>query len=224
MPMRRIVGAVFLSLDGVMQAPGGASEDPTGGFAHGGWMAPVADEMVGAAISEVFAGEYSLLLGRRTYEIFAAYWPYMTGEEAELGQAFTLATKYVMTRGHDPLSWENSVRVPDMDSLAEIKAGDGPDMIVQGSSTIYPALLARGLLDRLTILTFPLVPGGGQRLFGDGTPARTLALIEHRVSPGGTVIATYESAGMVEPGSFEPAGYQPSDRERARRERMRTGW
>lgn len=220
--MRRIIGAAFLSLDGVMQAPGGPTEDWTGGFVHGGWMAPVADEAVGEVIGRVFDRDYDLLLGRRTYDIFAAYWPYMTGEEAAMGQAFTRATKYVLTRGQDPLPWENSERLSGVDALAAVKAGDGPDLIIQGSSTIYPALLEAGLIDRLTTMTFPLILGGGKRLFGDGTPARTLKMVDHLVSSTGVVIATYEPAGAVETGSFQPEGYEPSAREVARQERMKT--
>ena len=217
--MRRIIGGVFQSLDGVMQAPGGPSEDPTGGFTHGGWMFPVSDDAVGAAIGAFFAGPYDLLLGRRTYDIFAAYWPYVEGDGAAMGDAFTAANKYVLTRGNDPLEWENSHRLADVGAVAALKNGDGPDLVVQGSSTLYPALLAAGLLDRLTTLTYPLVLGGGKRLFGPGTSPRTLELVGHVVSPKGTVIAHYEPRGPVETGSF--AEIEPSAREKARQQRMK---
>src|SRR5687767_7317604 len=140
-PMREILGCAFVSLDGVMQAPGGPSEDPTGGFAHGGWLPPFFDEVTGQAMGEFFARDYALLLGRRTYDIFAAYWPYVEGEDAGLGEAFNRANKYVLTRGQAPLEWENSHRVSGMDDLAQVKAGEGPDLLIQGSTTIYPALL-----------------------------------------------------------------------------------
>ncbi len=218
--MRRIVGGVFQSLDGVMQAPGGRTEDTTGGFAHGGWMFPLADETVGEAIGDFFSQPYDLLLGRRTYEIFAAYWPYAEGEGAAMGEAFTAANKYVLTRGEQELSWENSHRLRRIDDVAALKRGDGPDLLIQGSSTIYPALLAAGLLDRLVLYTFPLVLGQGKRLFGEGAPAGALKMSNHIVSPGGAVIATYEPAGPVETGSF---GQTDSAREQERQRRMKEG-
>lgn len=202
--MRKIVGGMFVSLDGVIQAPGGPTEDPTGGFVHGSWMFPVADEQVGAAIGEFFSRPYDLLLGRRTYDIFAAYWPYVDGESTTMGEAFTAANKYVLTRREQPLPWANSHRMRGMDDVAMLKQGDGPDLLIQGSSTIYPALLAAGLLDRLVLYTFPILLGSGKRLFGEGMPSGTLKLVGHQVSPGGTAIATYEPAGSVETGSFGP--------------------
>ncbi|TCQ02958.1 dihydrofolate reductase [Rhizobium sp. PP-F2F-G36] len=214
--MRKIIGGMFLSLDGVVQAPGGPTEDPTGGFAHGGWMFPVADDQVGAAVGEFFSRPYDLLLGRRTYDIFAAYWPYVEGEE--MGKAFTLANKYVLTKGEQPLPWENSHRMRGIDDVAMLKQGDGPDLLIQGSSTIYPALLAAGLLDQLVLYTFPIVLGSGKRLFNDGTSAGTLRLVDHQISSGGTVIATYEPAGAVETGSF---GAIKSAREEERQVKMR---
>ena len=218
--MRKVFGGVFQSLDGVMQAPGGPSEDLTDGFAHGGWMFPVADEQVGAAIGEFFSRPYDLLLGRRTYDIFAAYWPYAGGEGAAMGEAFTAANKYVLTRGAQPLPWENSHRMRGVEEVAALKQGEGPDMLIQGSSGIYPGLLAAGLLDRLVLYTFPLVLGHGKRLFGVGTPPGRLKLIDHKVSPGGTVIATYEPVGPVETGSF---GQIASKREDERQRKMKDG-
>ena len=211
--MRRIIGSVFQSLDGVIQAPGGPTEDWTGGFAYGGWLPPYADEAVGEAIDEVLAGDYELLLGRRTYEIFAAYWPYFPeeGEDGAIARAFNRVAKHVLT--HDAgqlLDWANSHRLDSIDAVAALKQSDGPDLVIQGSSTIYPALLDAGLIDRLTTLTFPIVLGQGKRLFGDGTPARAFEMVAHKVSPRGTVIATYEPRGEVETGSFNML--DPSDR------------
>lgn len=238
--MRKIRGSVFVSLDGVMQAPGGPSEDPTGGFEHGGWLPQFFDEDVGRAIDDFFGRDYALLLGRRTYDIFAAYWPYVggattgvgeifdktgkdDGESAaiEMGEAFTRADKYVLTRGSPDLTWSNSHRVGSIEELRAIKQGDGPDLLIQGSSTIYPALLAAGLLDRLTLMIFPVVLGGGKRLFGKGTPAEALRLVEHQVTRSGAVIATYEPGGKVEHGWAGPQS--TSEREQARQKAMAEG-
>lgn len=216
--MRRIIGGLFQSLDGVIQAPGGPSEDPTGGFAHGGWMFPISDEAVGAAVGDFFARPYDLLLGRRTYDIFAAYWPYVTGEATAMGDAFTAANKYVVTRGAHALAWANSHRLGDLAAVAALKQGDGPDLLIQGSSTLYPGLLAAGLLDELKLYTLPIVLGQGKRWFGADTPPLTLKMVEHVVTPGGTVIATYAPAGPVATGAF---GHVESAAEDDRQRRMK---
>jgi dihydrofolate reductase len=140
---------------------------------------------VGARVEALFDGEFDLLLGRRTYEIFAAYWPFVEGKAKAMGEAFDRAGKYVLTRGDQPLSWANSRRVKSLDALAELKRTDGPDLIIQGSSTLYPQLLAAGLLDQLTLMTFPLVLGDGKRLFGEGTKAGALRMVAHEVTAGG---------------------------------------
>ena len=215
--MRRVRGSVFVSLDGVMQAPGGPSEDPTGGFAHGGWVAGMFDEGVGEAIGEVFAGSYDLLLGRRTYEIFAAHWPYARGDDAPMGEAFTAASKYVLTGGDPDLGWANSHKLDGIEAVAELRRGDGPDLVIQGSSTLYPQLLAAGLLDRVTLFTFPVVLGRGKRWFGDDTAAGMLRMTDHRVTPAGTVVASYEPAGEVPTGDFAIAPQSEREQERQRR-------
>jgi dihydrofolate reductase len=231
--MRKIRGSAFVSLDGVLQAPGGPSEDPTGGFQHGGWLPQFFDEQVGQAIDDFFGADYDLLLGRRTYDIFAAYWPYVGGEATgigevfetvgkeegevaaiEMGCAFTEANKYVLTRGTPDLGWSNSHRVGSIGELRAIRDGDGPDLLIQGSGTLYPQLLAAGLLDRLTVMTFPVVLGQGKRLFGDGTPTEALKMVDHKVTGSGAVIATYEPAGSVEQGWAGPQS--TSEREQAR--------
>ena len=233
--MRDLIVTEFVSIDGVMQAPGGPSEDPTGGFAHGGWLPQFFDEDVGQAIDAFFGSEYALLLGRRTYDIFAAYWPYVGGEatgigevfdaagkdEGEaaaiaMGEAFTRADKYVLTRGSPDLGWSNSHRLASIGELREVKNGDGPDLLIQGSSTLYPQLIAEGLLDRLTVMTFPVVLGSGKRLFGDATPAEALKLVEHKVTRSGAVIATYEPAGKVEHGWAGPQSTSEREQERQR--------
>jgi len=216
--MRRIVAGVFQSLDGVIQGPGGPTEDYTGGFQHGGWLPPLDDDAVGETIGKLFEGEFDLLLGRKTYDIFAAYWPYAP-EGDPIGGPFDKAAKYVVTRGDAPLPWQNSHRLATIDAVAELKAGDGPDLVIQGSASLYPPLLAAGLIDRLTLMTFPLVLGTGKRLFGQGTPAFTLKPIAQKISAKGTIIATYEPAGEVETGTF--IGPDPSDREKARQAKMK---
>ena len=217
--MRKLVGSVFQSLDGIMQAPGGPSEDPTGGFELGGWLTSYFDETAGSRIGRLFSAPFDLLLGRKTYEIFAAHWPYASGEEASLGKAFTQATKYILTRGGTSLDWENSQALPDMDAVASLKSSSGPNLLIQGSSTLYPELLRKGLLDQLMVLTFPVVLGHGKRLFGNGTPPGALKLVDHELSSRGVLIATYEPNGEIPLGSFQHA--KPSTREIARQERMR---
>ncbi len=221
--MRKIIAAAFVSLDGVMQAPGGPTEDPTGGFAEGGWMFKIWDEGIEQTLGDIFSGDYDLLLGRRTYDIFAAYWPYAEGDNAPMGQAFDRANKYVLTRGTQPLEWQNSHRLTGVDALAALKKGAGKRIVIQGSSTIYPALLAAGLIDELTLMTFPVMLGSGKRLFGEGTPVDKLAMTAHRVTPKGTVIATYTPDGNLPP--YPAQGPIPitSDREIARQQRIADG-
>ena len=219
--MRRIVGATFLSLDGVMQGPGGPSEDPTGGFKYSGWLPPVGDEAIDRKIGEIFGRPFDLLLGRRTYEIFAAYWPYASDQMADIRDPFNACTKYVVTHRDRPLDWQKSQRVEAIEELRAIKQDDGPDIVVQGSSTLYPQLLEAGLLDELTLMISPVVLGEGKRLFGEGTPPRTLKMTEHSVSDGGNIVVTYQPAGPVEIGTYVTE--QPSEREKARQAEMAEG-
>lgn len=220
--MRKVIGAAFVSLDGVIQAPGGPDEDKSGGFKLGGWLAGFFDEEVGQQIGTLFDGEFDLLLGRRTYEIFAAYWPFMEGgDDGKIADAFNRAAKYVLTGGDQPLTWANSHRLKNLDDLAALKRTDGPDLVIQGSGTIYPQLLKAGLLDQLTTMTFPVVLGPGKRLFGEGTEDRALKMTQHRVTGAGTVIATYQPQGRVTPGSFQ--AIEPTDLELARQKRVADG-
>jgi dihydrofolate reductase len=219
--MRKIIGAAFVSLDGVMQAPGGTTEDPTGGFKYSGWLPPVGDEASGKAIGDLFNGSFDLLLGRRTYDIFAAFWPYAEGEGKLIGETFDRVRKYVVTRGEQVLIWQNSERIPSIEAVARVKNGDGPDLIIQGSSTLYPQLLAAGLIDRLILMTFPVILGSGKRLFGEHSPGSTLRMVDHLVSSRGNIVATYETAGPVKTGSF--ASPEPSEAEVARRKAMAEG-
>ncbi len=215
--MRQVHAAVFQSLDGVMQAPGGPTEDPTGGFALGGWTMPHEDAATDAALGKVFETKYDLLLGRRTYDIFAGYWP-SAGAENPVHLAFEKAAKYVFTRGTQPLDWHKSHRLGDIEALRALKATEGPDLFVWGSSTLIPQLLAAGLLDRLMVLTYPVTLGSGKRLFGDGTPARGLTMTGGEVSASGVIIATYVPQGEVE--TATRPGPAPSAAERARQVRI----
>jgi dihydrofolate reductase len=217
---RKIIGAVFTSLDGVMQAPGGPDEDTTGGFEHGGWFAALFEEAVGNQVDTVFKPPFDLLLGRRTYDIFAAHWPFVP-EEDEIGQLFRTNTKYVLTSSAAPLEWAGSERLPDIDAVAALKAQEGPNLVIQGSSTLYPQLLQRGLIDRLILMVAPVVLGGGKRVFGEGTGPGAWKLVEQRQSPGGTLMSTYEPDGEVKIADFQLP--DPTPQEFARQERMRAG-
>jgi dihydrofolate reductase len=216
--MRKIIGGTFVSLDGVMQAPGGPEEDPTGGFAHGGWLTTLFDEALGHQVDTLFTPPFDLLLGRKTYEIFAAHWPFVSADEP-IAALFQNCSKYVVTSSDRPLEWAGSHRLADMDAVAALKKEDGPNLVIQGSSTLYPQLIELGLIDRIVSMTAPVVLGGGKRLFGEGTPARALTLIEHRLSSTGVSMATYELSGKVETGSF--AMENPTGQELQRRKRMK---
>ena len=195
--MRKITGAAFLSLDGVMQAPGGPEEDPSNGFTLGGWMWAFGDETTDKAINELLVGPpYDLLLGRKTYDIFASFWPNGPADHP-ITARFNQCAKYVMSRGKGPLSWSNSHRLADIDAVRKLKASAGPDLVIQGSSTLYPQLLSAGLLDRLVLQIFPVVLGRGKRLFGEGTPPGSLRLVKSVVGAKGAIVATYEAAGPV---------------------------
>jgi dihydrofolate reductase len=214
--MRKIVGTIFQSLDGVMQAPGGPSEDPTDGFDLGGWQFGFPDEEAGEAIGASLHPPYALLLGRRTYDIFSSYWPYQEsdGENGKIAKDFNAAEKFVMTHSDAPLEWANSRRVAGFDELAEIRAGEGADLQIWGSGTLYPELLERGMLDRLTVLTYPLVLGSGKRLFRDGTPPATLRIESGRMTSKGTAIASFAPELGVAVGTSPPVEANASEEKR----------
>ena len=213
--MRKLTGAVFLSLDGVMQAPGGPEEDPTSDFRYGGWVQPFWGEQMGP-FEDVIMGEYDLLLGKRTYDIFAAYWPY--NQDNPIGEKFNRINKYVATHSDEPLEWENSQKLSDglAEAVAELKQGDGRDLLIQGSSTLYVPLLAAGLIDRLVLLTFPVLLGQGKRIFDGKEAPGALKMVDHFVTEKGVVIASYEPDGEVPTGTFETKA--PSEAELERRE------
>jgi dihydrofolate reductase len=214
--MRKLTGAVFLSLDGIMQAPGGPEEDPTGGFRFGGWTAPFWDEDMGP-FEKILGSEYDLLLAKRTYDIFSAYWPY--NQDNPIGARFQRINKYVLTHSDEPLSWENSHKLSGDTAAAveELKRSEGRDLLIQGSSTLYTPLISAGLIDRLVLMTFPVVLGEGKSIFDGSLKPRGLKLVDSFVSGTGVVTAIYEPAGDVKTGTFETK--EPSEAELERREK-----
>jgi dihydrofolate reductase len=216
--MRTVLAAAFMSLDGVMQAPGGPEEDPTGGFRFGGWSFNYWDDVIAQAMGGIFGQPYELLLGRKTYEIFAAHWPYI--ENDPFAEALNSAKKYVATSSRAPLTWKNSLAIHDVPKeVARLKAEDGPTLLTQGSTQLLQTLLKHDLVDRFQLLVYPLVLGKGKRLFGEGATPAALRLVDSKVSPSGVTISTYERAGEIKTGSF--ALDKPSDAELARREKMK---
>jgi dihydrofolate reductase len=217
--MRKLIVGAFASLDGVMQAPGGPSEDPTGGFQHGGWGVPYFDDAVGQFMDAEFAQPFDLLLGRKTYEIFAAHWPHMPADDP-IASAFNKVTKYVATESDDEFGWVNTtpLRGNVVEALRRLKAEEGPSLLTQGSTMLLQTLWAHDLVDELRLLTFPLLLGPGKRLFGHGTKPRGLRLVSNSVSGTGVSMSIYERAGAVETGSFALA--EPTAAEQARQERM----
>src|ERR671914_2418624 len=200
--MRKVVVGAMVSMDGVMQAPGGPEEDPSGAFKFGGWVAPFADAdpVFGAEIGKLFGEPFDLLLGRRTYDIFAAYWPFAEGGSYDdIATAFNRVTKYVATRkGADP-TWKGSVELRDgAKDVAKLKQEHGPALVTQGSTELVHSLLAAGLVDEIRTFTFPVLLGKGKRLFSDDSQPRVFKLAQSAVSPNGLIAATYVRAGKVE--------------------------
>lgn len=217
--MRRLTGAVFISLDGVMQAPGGPQEDPSGGFRFGGWTAPFWDESLMGPFGKIIEeAEYDLLLGKRTYDIFSAYWPY--NQDIPIGARFHRINKYVLTHSDAPLDWDHSHRLSGetAEAVAELKRSEGRDLLIQGSSTLYPPLLSAGLIDRLVLITFPVLLGRGKSIFDGTQGSGALKLIDSFMSDNGVSLATYEPAGEVPTGTFETK--PPSEAELERREKL----
>ena len=200
--MRKLIVQTFLTLDGVMQAPGGPGEDDDGGFAHGGWSVNYWDEQMGQVMGEATSRPFAMVLGRRTYDIMAAYWP--NAPEEAGGEVFNDATKYVASRSRPTLEWSNSVLVEGdaADGLAALKQEDGPELQVHGSASLIQTLLAHNLVDQYRLWVFPLVLGSGKRLFADGTVPSGLRLVDSTVSTTGVMMCTYEPAGEVVPGTF----------------------
>lgn len=211
--MRKIVVSAFVSIDGVMQAPGGPEEDKTGGFELGGWTAPFFDENVGAAMGALFSEPFDLLLGRRTYDIFAGHWPKVSKDpslvgnddlQVDIARTFDACTKFVLTHRAESLSWVNS-RGLGADALATLRAlkkEDGPKLLTQGSSELVHLLFDHDLVDEMRLVVYPAILGKGKRLFSEKAIPRTHRIVESVVAPNGTIIATYVRAGEVKTGSF----------------------
>ncbi|MEO3432193.1 dihydrofolate reductase family protein [Inquilinus sp. CAU 1745] len=218
--MRKVIVGAFTSLDGIMQAPGGPDEDPVGGFDHGGWATSYFDESMGEAVEEMFARPFDLLLGRKTYDIFAAHWPY-AGADDPIGPLFDRITKYVATRNPDlELGWKNS-RTLGADAVAgvkKLKGEDGPNLLTQGSTDFLQTLFRNDLVDEIYISFFPVVLGKGKRLFGDGASPAAFKLVGSRTSPSGVTVNNYVRAGEIVTGSFEFD--QPTEAELERRRKL----
>lgn len=226
--MRSIIVAAFVSLDGVMQAPGGPQEDPSGGFAHGGWVPPYWDEALTQSMDASFEKPFDLLLGRRTYDIFAAHWPHVQVDpaasdfdalNADIATKFNRLTKYVATHRPQSLDWVNSVAL-GADTVADLRAlkrGEGPPLLTQGSTELLSLLFDNDLVDELRLIVFPIVLGRGKRLFGHGSAPAAFRLVSSRASGSGALIATYERSGSVTAGSFamEPPTAAELDRRKS---------
>jgi dihydrofolate reductase len=199
--MRRLIVTTFLTLDGVMQAPGGPEEDDDG-FAFGGWSVNYWDELMSQTMGAFMGKPFDLLLGRKTYDIFAAYWP--EAPEDAGGKPLNDATKYVASRGSPPLEWNKSVLIEGdvAQGVATLKREDGPELQVHGSGNLIQTLVRHGLVDQFVLWVFPLVVGSGKRLFADGTVPSALKLFDSKVSTTGVVIGTYALAGKIITGSF----------------------
>jgi dihydrofolate reductase len=219
--MRKIVVGAQVSIDGVMQAPGGPTEDPTRGFKFGGWAMPYFDAAGGEEIDRVLSN-CDLLLGRKTYEIFAAYWPYydVDAPDGGIAKLFNDIKKYVVSRsGEVDTSWEGTVLLRNLDDVKRLKQEDGPNLVTQGSTEVIHALFADDLVDELSIFMAPVVLGGGKKLFADGSAPHSFKLTGSRVSPSGLIVGHYEREGDVK--TDDTALDSPSEREVARQERMK---
>ena len=206
--MRKLIVGAFVSLDGVMQAPGGPDEDRSGGFEFGGWVQPYFDEAGEKVMRESFDHPFALVLGRRTYDIFAAYWPAVKTEPGTLDNqvavTFNEATKYVATHRPATLGWKNAEPLGSdvVARVKELKAHSGPELLTQGSANLVQTLLAAGLVDELRLLTFPILLGKGKRLFADNAMPGAFRVARSVVTPKGVIAATYVRAGAVKTGSF----------------------
>jgi dihydrofolate reductase len=222
--VRKVIVGAFVSMDGVMQAPGGPEEDPSGGFRFGGWVAPFVetDPLFGEEVGKLFGEPFDLLLGRRTYDIFSAHWPYAEGGPHDpIARTFNRITKYVATRKGVDLTWKGSVALRDAArDVATLKQERGPALVTQGSTEVVHALLAAGLVDEIRTFTFPVLLGKGKRLFGDDGQPREFTVTHSVVSPKGLIAATYARAGEVKTATVSGAE-EPTPAEIARREKWK---
>lgn len=217
--MRKLIASTFVSLDGIMQAPGGPDEDPTGGFTFGGWMVNYADDNVDISAAGFDGKDRELVLGRRTYEIFEAYWPYQHAGNP-IAKTLNAAKKHVASRTRTTLDWNNSSLLHGnvVSAITALKTQPGPDLQIIGSGNLIQTLQAASLIDEYNVWTYPVVLGQGKRLFGEAAKPMALRLVRSRVSTTGVVMSTYVPDGDVQPGSF--VGSEPSEKELARRQRM----
>lgn len=218
--MRKLIVTTFVSLDGVMQAPGGPQEDPSGGFTHGGWVFPFWDDAVADSMQGLDGKDRELLLGRKTYEIFEAYWPYQAADNP-LARTLNAARKHVVSRTLQSVAWNNSTLLQGdaVDAVRALKKQAGLDLQVIGSANLIQTLQAASLVDEFNVWTFPVVLGRGKRLFEEGAKPGALKLAGSRVSRTGVVMSTYRPAGDIPAGSFVQDA--PSQKEVARREKMK---
>ena len=200
--MRELIATTFLTLDGVMQAPGGPGEDTDAGFAYGGWSATLWDDRMGEVMGGIMGKPFDLVLGRKTYDIFAGFWP--NAPEEAGGKPLNDATKYVASRGRPELTWDRSVLIEGdaAEGVAQLKQDDGPELQVHGSGNLLQTLIRHNLVDRFYLWVFPVLIGTGKRLFADGVIPSALKLVDNVVSTTGVVIGTYEPAGDIVLGSF----------------------
>lgn len=199
--MRKIIVLTFISLDGVMQAPGGPEEDTSGGFKYGGWTAPYFNESAGKLMVKQINDSYDLLLGKTTYDIFASYWPHHT--DNEVGSAFKKAHKYVASHESFEPTWENTTVLTEdvVEKLKQLKNEDGPDLQVHGSGNFIQTLLKNDLVDELWLKIFPVTLGPGKKLFEDGTIPAAFKLVESETTDLGVIFANYERAGEIKTGT-----------------------
>lgn len=196
--MRKIIVLEFISLDGVMQAPGGPTEDTSGNFKYGGWTASYFDEVSGKEMNKQMKGEYDLLLGHKTYDIFAGYWPQHTEEWPQINKI----TKYVVSNNLKKPAWENTKVVKDIKELKKLKNSNGGILQVYGSSNLVQTLMEYDLVDELWLKLFPVTLGSGKRLFDKGTIPASFTLTYYKISPSGVIFASYKRAGKIRTGSF----------------------
>jgi dihydrofolate reductase len=203
--MRKLVALTFVTLDGVMQAPGGPQEDPSGGFTHGGWSAGYWDDFLGKVMSEQMKWPFDLLLGRKTYDLFAAYWP-KAGANEPGGKELNDARKFVVSTTLKKLDWANSTLISDdvVQEIRKLKEQNGPELQVHGSGNLIQTLLKNDLIDEFRLKIFPVTLGPGKRLFAEGTVPLGFELIDSKTSPKGVIVATYSRAGKPKTGSFAP--------------------
>lgn len=216
--MRKLIAITHVTLDGIMQAPGGPEEDPRDSFTHGGWAMLLGDGEVGEAVDQIMSGEFDLLLGRRTYEIFTAYWPY--AGDNPIANAFNKATKHVVTHTLDRFDWVNTQPIGGdaIEAIRRLKTTDGPELHVWGSSELLQTLIAADLVDEFRVWIFPLILGQGRRLFEHGVPPRALSLVDSRRTTTGVLLNTYRPTGPLP--AVAPQPENPSVAELKRRKKL----